>query len=71
MFYTTSPNTVTLFLPRLHLRTHTHKHACACHLVTPPTPPDTGAGEKKTLFSFRKQINSSVGDQLWELAESL
>lgn len=52
--------------------THSQTHVClSSHHPTNTLPPTRVQWKKKTLFGFRKQINSSVGDQLWELAESL
>ncbi len=69
MSYTsTSPHAVTFF-PSTHTHTHAHTHTLLfCHLVT-----HCHKHRGKTLFGFRKQINSRVGDQLpdLELAESL
>lgn len=66
MSYTSIPsNTVTLFLGT---KAHTHTHTEFAFL--PSHHPHCHKRRGKTLFGFRKQINSCVGDQQWELAES-
>lgn len=65
---TLSPSSVTHTHTQAGASSSTHMHAlCFSVILSPPCHEHRG----KTLFSFREQINSCVGDRLWELAGSV